>query len=213
MNIIILPVGQLSTNCYLVIDRKVKQCLIIDPGDDADYIQRVVADEGVKPLQIIATHAHFDHILAATELQLAYNIPFTLHKKDEFLLKRMQDSARYFTGVNAGPPPKISGYLKAKQMVRLGNTSFSIIETPGHTPGSITLYCRKEKLAFVGDLLFAEGGVGRTDFSYSSFNNLKRSIQKILKLSPGTLLLPGHGPQTTVSAERKYHPVQDQNQL
>lgn len=204
-----LVVGQLQTNCYLSIDRNSRQCLIIDPGDDADYIMRVIADEKVEPERAIATHGHFDHIMAGTELQLAYNIPFAIHAKDEFLVKRMQESARYFTGITAGPPPKITSQLKQGQRLRLGKTSFAVIETPGHTPGSLTLYCEKEKVAFVGDLLFADGGVGRTDFSYSSHKKLESSIRKILKFPPETVLLSGHGPETSVDDERRFHQTEE----
>jgi len=205
MNIITLPVGQLQTNCYIVIDRQTSKALIIDPGDDADYIQRIIADERVKPVGIIATHGHFDHILAATELQLAYNIPFSINAKDEFLVKRMGESARYFTGVSSGPPPKISSHLTPGQKITLSKTNLKVVETPGHTPGSLTLYCETEKIAFVGDLLFADGGIGRTDFSYSSHSKLERSIKKILKLPPETVLLSGHGSETTIANERPFH--------
>src|SRR3989344_5632855 len=92
-----LQVGQLKTNCYLVIEDD--KCVIIDPGDDADYIQRIITDEGVKPIKIIATHGHYDHILAVAELKLAYGVPFLMHKADEFLLARMQSSAKRFSKI------------------------------------------------------------------------------------------------------------------
>ena len=205
MNVITLPVGQLQTNCYVVVDRQTSKAFIIDPGDDADYIQRIITDEGVKPTQIIATHGHFDHILAVTELELAYKIPFSVHPKDEFLINSMQESARYFTGINPGPPPKISNSLKQGQKIALGKAQFTIIETPGHTPGSICLYCKTENVVFVGDLLFADGGVGRTDFSYSNTENLHHSLKMILTLPGKTVVLSGHGPETTISKEREYH--------
>src|SRR3990172_979126 len=105
-----LSVGQLQTNCYLV--KEVGKCVIIDPGDDADYIQRIIADENLIPTKIIATHGHFDHILAVYELKLAYNIPFLMSKYDEFLLKRMSSSAKKFTKITTGLPPKVDNYLK-----------------------------------------------------------------------------------------------------
>jgi hydroxyacylglutathione hydrolase len=199
MKIRTLKVGVLKSNCYLAIHEKSNECLIIDPGDDGDYIQRVVADEGVKPIAIIATHGHFDHILAAYELQAAYNIPFMIHKEDEFLLNRMQSSATHFTGVNnPPPPPKIDKYLVPGELeirnykpARAGE--LKIIPTPGHTPGGISLYFKKEKTVFVGDLIFDGGHVGRTDFAYSSSVDLQKSIQKIKKLPSGMTIYPGHG--------------------
>lgn len=207
-----LPVGQLQTNCYLVIDED--KCLIVDPGDDADYIQRVIADEEVKPTKIIATHGHFDHILAVTELKLAYKIPFLMHGKDEFLLKRMKSSAAHFSRISSDPPPKIDKYFKegdkliiSHQSLRArghGPEALTIVHTPGHTPGSISLYSKDSTLVFVGDLMFAGGGVGRTDFAYSNHSDLIDSIQKLLKFSSDTIVYSGHGEETTMGNLKKY---------
>ena len=200
-----IVVGQLQANCYLIFDSEKKEACIVDPGDDADYITRVIADEKITPTQIIATHGHFDHIMAAAELQLAYNIPFLIHQKDEFLVKRMNETAEHFIGVKAGPSPRISANLEGGKKLSVGKTRIEIIETPGHTPGSISLYDKKAGFVFVGDLLFAGGGVGRTDFSYSSQNMLEHSIEKILQLPEETILYCGHGLETTVADERPNH--------
>lgn len=205
MKIRLIVVGQLQTNCYLIIDKHKQEAIIIDPGDDADYISRVINDEKVKPSQIIATHGHFDHIMVAAELQLAYKIPFFIHKEDKFLIKRMNQSARYFTGIGEGIPPKINGYLEKSENIILGRSRLKIIETPGHTPGSISLYNKNDNTLFVGDLLFAGGGVGRTDFSYSSSEELNKSINIILKLPGQTTIYSGHGPETTIKNESKLH--------
>lgn len=191
-----LPVGQLQTNCYLVIDES--KCIIIDPGDDADYIQRIIADEGVQPLTIVATHGHYDHILAVSELKLAYGIPFLMHKKDEFLLSRMNASAKRFSKIKSDPPPKVDQYLTKDFKLTITHYSLFIIHTPGHTPGSISLYNKETKSVFVGDLIFDGGGVGRTDFAYSSSDDLKNSVKKILKFPPKTKVYSGHGNETTI---------------
>lgn len=195
-----LPVGQLQTNCYLVIDSG--KVLIIDPGDDADYIQRIISDLEVKPTQIIATHGHYDHILAAGELKLAYNIPYLMHKQDVFLLKRMKNSARHFSGISAGPTPKVDKYLDQGDDLKIGNCKLKIIYTPGHTPGSVSLYSKKDKVLFVGDVIFAGGGIGRTDFAYSSLSDLKKSIKRLIKLPASTVFYPGHGEETSIKAAR-----------
>ena len=197
-----LIVGQLSTNCYLVYEDKSSQALIIDPGDDADYIIRTLSDLQVKPKAIVATHGHFDHILAVTELKLAYTIPFMMNKKDEFLLARMQDSAKFFTESKENFSPKIDKYLKNKLVI--GHLSFDIIHTPGHTPGSLSFYFKKYKILFCGDLAFARG-VGRTDFTYSSEKDLKLSLDKILKLPSETRVLSGHGEETTIKKIKMYN--------
>jgi glyoxylase-like metal-dependent hydrolase (beta-lactamase superfamily II) len=191
--IITLVVGQLATNCYLLIDRKTQELMIIDPGDDADYIERVVSDFNAKPQMIVATHGHFDHILAGFELQTAYSIPFYIHKKDEFLVKDLQARANHWLRVASPPPPKIDGYLKEKDTIRIGFMALTVLETPGHTPGGISLSWRGENITFVGDLIFANGGVGRTDFSYSSIKDLDKSLKKVLSLSSDTEVFSGHG--------------------
>ena len=152
-----LTVGQLATNCYLVFDRKSQEGLIIDPGDSADYIMRVLADEKVRPLKILATHGHFDHLLAATELKLAFGIPLLSHKKDEFLVKNIQKSADYFLLEKQGakrrhflqsepidPPPSVDGFLKEGQKISFGRHKLEVLETPGHTPGSICFYLKEK---------------------------------------------------------------------
>jgi glyoxylase-like metal-dependent hydrolase (beta-lactamase superfamily II) len=197
-----LVVGQLSSNCYLVTVEN-DDTLIIDPGDDADYIQRKIADERLNPVSIIATHGHFDHILAVVELKLAYNIPYLMSKSDEFLLGRTQSSTEYFTGgTDAVSPTKIDSGLDANT-ISIGSVRFKVIKTPGHTPGSVSLYCKKEKVLFVGDLIFAGGGIGRYDFVYSSKKDLIKSIENIIKLPDDTIVYPGHGDQTTIGEEKE----------
>ena len=194
-----LVVGQLQTNCYLVFDEKNSEAIIIDPGDNAEYIMRILNDLDVKPTKIVATHGHFDHILAVNELKLAYKIPFLMSKKDEVLLKWMRKSCKFFTGFDPGPPPKIDKYLN--KLLEVGDLKFEIIETPGHSPGSISLYSNKLGVVFVGDVIFAGGGVGRTDFSYSSQKDLEESIKKLLKLPKNTIVYSGHGAETTIGGE------------
>lgn len=188
-----LPVGQLATNCYLIFDRESGEGLIIDPGDDADYIMRIIADEKIKPLKILVTHGHFDHILAVTELSLNYQIPFLIHKKDEFLVKNAQRSAEHFlTTEKIIPPPPVDEFLKEGQKIPFGNYQLEVLETPGHTPGSVCFHLKTDNILFCGDTIFKDG-VGRTDFSYSSPDDLEKSLQKIFSLPSQTTLYPGHG--------------------
>ena len=198
-----LVVGQLKTNCYLVKEEKSKKTIIIDPGDDAEYITNIINEEKIKPIMILATHGHFDHILASLPLKLIYKIPLLIHKDDEFLLKRLGSSANYFLGVNDSLNTGIDRYVRKGDKIVLSKETFEIIETPGHTPGSISIINKKEKIIFVGDLVFSEGGVGRTDFSYGSNNILSKSIKKILKLSNDTKVYSGHGEETTVKDIKK----------
>jgi hydroxyacylglutathione hydrolase len=201
-----LVVGQMGDNCYLLIDQKSHSCIIVDPGEDASYIAETVSTLGVTPIMILATHGHFDHILAAHELQMIYAIPFCIHKEDVFLLSRMKESAEHFLGHTVVEmAPVITTYLNDKEIIRLGKSNLHILHVPGHTPGGICIYDKKERILLVGDTIFENGGVGRTDFSYSSQEQLVKSISMILSLPASTILYPGHGNQTTVGTEKKYH--------
>jgi len=203
MRVIKLRLGQLQTNCFLVIDRLTDKALIIDPGDEADFIISKIQEEEIKPTAIIASHGHFDHLMAVNELKLAFEIPFWLSKKDAFLIKRIRSSAQYFAQVDPGPAPQADGYLSQGDKICFGKEKLTVIETPGHTPGGISLYSKKEKLVFTGDTLFAGGDIGRTDYSYGDSQVLEKSIKRILKLPKETIIYPGHGEETTVEEERK----------
>lgn len=184
-----LILGSFSSNCYLVFDEKSKETLIVDPGDAADYIERVVSDLGLTPILIVATHGHVDHVLACEELKLAYGISFAASPKDTFLLGRIRHGAIF---------PTIDRALKEGDEISVGRATFRVIETPGHTPGSICLYSRENKVAFVGDLVFKGGGIGRYDFPYSDKAKLYKSVKKILDLPGKTVFYPGHGEEILV---------------
>jgi len=205
LDIVTLTVGQLQTNCYLVIDGTTSDALIIDPGDDADYIERIISDKRLNPKSIIATHGHFDHILAVTELTLAYKIPFLIHKDDEFLVSNMQNSAKHFEGIDVDPPPRIDKFIDELNLITVGSHSLRVFHTPGHTPGSLSIYNKKQSFLICGDLLFAGGAVGRTDFSYSDPKLLAQSLSKVLLLSQDTIVYPGHGDRTKIGIERSIY--------
>jgi len=204
LEVLTLVVGQMQENCYLVYDTNTFEAIIIDPGDDADYIEKIIADHKLIPQLILATHGHFDHIMAVMELKLAYNIPFKIHKEDEFLVKNMSLSAKHFLGI-VTQPPIIDGFLNPKASIKIGSHTLEIIETPGHTPGSCCFYFKKENISFTGDLLFAGGGVGRTDFSYSNPEAFKKSLQEIFKLPSEITIYSGHGRSSTLKKEISYH--------
>lgn len=201
-----LVVGQMGANCYLVYDEKTKEGYIIDPGDESEYVMNNVRTVGMQPTHIIATHGHFDHIMGALALQATYQIPFLMHQADTFLLTRMKETAEHFLGAGpVDPPPLVTQTLDNMDTVAIGETASQVLHTPGHTPGSICLYLKKEKMIFVGDSLFAGGGLGRTDFSYADKDTLHTSILHILSLPDDTVVYPGHGEKTTVAREKIYH--------
>ncbi|KPJ70398.1 hypothetical protein AMJ51_02040 [Microgenomates bacterium DG_75] len=196
-----LVVGQLQTNCYLVWDEESRQAIIIDPGDDGDYIIRKVLDLQLGPKAIVATHGHVDHILAVTELKLAFRRPFWIHQGDLFLVRRMQASAKHWFGIEVDPPPEIDKFIKEGELIKFGKEQLKVMETPGHSPGGVSLY--GGGVLFSGDTLFCRG-VGRYDFSYASREDLFASIKnKLFKLPDETRVYPGHGPETTIGEEKE----------
>lgn len=197
-----LTVGLLATNCYLIIAPRQKEAVIVDPGDDAEHITNYLTQWELKPKLIVATHGHFDHLLAARAIQLAYNTPFLIHSGDVFLLQRMAASAKRFLGLSViDPPPHVSRVLNEGDRINIGNTSLQVKHTPGHTPGSICLYLRDKAVVFGGDLIFSGGGYGRTDFVYSSKSQLGTSLKKIFRLPGKVIVFPGHGESTTLKNE------------
>lgn len=199
------PLGELSTNCYFIEHKKLGEVWIIDPADASDFISQKCLDLNVKVSKIIATHGHFDHILAAQELSLIYNQPLLIHPRDQFLLTRMHETAEHFLGHKVEQhEPTMVDKLSIRELDWLGEPVL-FIETPGHTPGSISLYFSSIGALFTGDTLFATGSVGRTDFSYSDSNDLKKSLQTLLHFSPETVIYPGHGEQSTVKNEKPFH--------
>lgn len=200
-----LIVGQLQTNCYLAwphfsplageANPQDNGAIIIDPGDDADFIIRKIQDLKLQPTFIVATHGHFDHVLAVTELRLAFKIPFLIHQADLFLLKRLQETTKYFTGTETDPILPPDEFVKEGDLIKFGNEKLKVIETPGHTPGSIALFT--PGILFSGDTVFAQG-VGRTDFAYASPKKLENSLKKLFKLPNKTVVYPGHGSTTAI---------------
>jgi hydroxyacylglutathione hydrolase len=202
-----LPVGQMAANCHILSDTRTSEAIIIDPGDDAEYILQAVTQASLTPVSIVATHGHFDHIMAASELQIIFNIPFKMHRDDVFLLKRMTESAKHFLGFTPDlPAPMEPVPIQGEGELWVGEKVLRILEVPGHTPGSIALYDPEDNLVVVGDLMFAGGGIGRTDFAYGDPDKLRNSVMKILAMPRETVLYTGHGPETTVSAELAYAP-------
>ncbi len=192
MKIYHFVLGPLKSNCY-VIEAK-DQCVLIDPGDEADFILNFILSNRLELVGILETHGHFDHIGAAGEIQLSFDVPLYINKKDEFLIERLKETAEYFLGYDPHylKPKNIKFFDENTDKFRVGNFEFEIIWTPGHTPGSSIFIIKDQKYAFIGDTIF-EDGIGRTDFSYSSPTNMRKSIQKILELPDDTLLYPGHG--------------------
>jgi hydroxyacylglutathione hydrolase len=195
-----LPVGGMKTNAYLVSDRDSSTLVVVDPGDDAQYLMDHVSASGKTPAGILLTHGHFDHCIAAFELQVSYGIPVYLQKLDQFLIGRLRETAsRYLGYAVVEPPPRIDRPLDREKTLDIGSLHIGIIACPGHTPGSLSY--RFGNSVLTGDTVFADGLVGEWNHAYSSKTDLTASVNRILALPSDTVLYPGHGEETTVGRE------------
>ncbi len=203
MVLIRLIVGPLQVNCYILADEKIKEAVIIDPGDDADNILNIIKEKGFNVKYIINTHAHFDHVGANKALKEATGAELLMHEADAQVLATVSNQSRSF-GLTPVVSPPADRYVKHGDIVTAGEVSLKILHTPGHTPGGISLL--EEGLVLTGDSLFA-GSIGRTDFPGGDLLTLLRSIKTNLMVLPDeTKVFPGHGPASTIGEERRENP-------
>lgn len=200
-----LVVGPVSTNCYLGIHEESKEALIVDPGDRADQIQAMIEREGVKPVAILLTHGHFDHMMAAEELRRIYDIPVYAGEKEQEVLENAD--LNLSTGfIRKSYTMKADHYLSDGEELVLAGSRIKVLETPGHTPGGCCYYLAGEGILFSGDTLFCRS-VGRTDFPGGSFAEIKKSIKEKLFLLPQeTICYCGHGEGTRIGQEMERNP-------
>jgi glyoxylase-like metal-dependent hydrolase (beta-lactamase superfamily II) len=191
-----VPVGALEANCYIIAEEETGRAMIIDPGDEPDRILELA--EGLQVQFIVLTHAHFDHVGAVAELKEATGARVALHEADQEVYGSVADQAAFWGyKLPSLPPPDI--LLKEGDELAFGKVVFTVIHTPGHTPGGICLY--SESLVITGDTLFA-GSVGRTDFPGGSLSHLKASFRRLMALPDDTTVLSGHGSASTIGRER-----------
>ncbi len=204
INIELIPAGYMETNCYVVWEDKSADAIIIDPGGSSDAIIGFIAENKLHPIMIVNTHSHADHIGANLILKNEYNCPILIHSAEAAHLTDANLNLSAFIGFTepiSAPPERL---LNDGDTIQLGNSSFKVIHTPGHTPGGICLY--NGSILFSGDTLFA-GSIGRTDFPGGSFEQLIESIKvKLMALPDEVKVYPGHGPSTTIGIERTDNP-------
>ncbi|HEY1273102.1 MAG TPA: MBL fold metallo-hydrolase [Terriglobales bacterium] len=201
----ILPVGPLQCNCSILGDEATHEAIVIDPGDEIDDILALVRKHRLQVKQIIITHAHIDHVGGASKLRQGTGAPILLNQNDYALLKMLDVQAAWI----GMPPPgevNIDQDLGPADTVKAGSLSAQVLHTPGHTEGSVCLYFELEKKLIAGDTLFA-GSIGRTDLPGGSYKKILSSLhERVLALPDETVVVPGHGPLTTIGVERATNP-------
>jgi hydroxyacylglutathione hydrolase len=201
----ILPVGPLECNCSIIGDETTREAMVIDPGDAIEDVLALVRKHNLQVKQIVITHAHIDHVGGAMKLREATGAPILLNQNDYALLKMLDVQAAWI-GMASPGPVTIDDSLGQADTVKAGSLSAEVIHTPGHTEGSVCLYFPLEKKLIAGDTLFA-GSIGRTDLPGGSFKKIIQSLhEKVLALPGETVVVPGHGPLTTIGEEKESNP-------
>lgn len=199
-----LPIGLLSSNCYVLYDPAAGTALVIDPGfTEADALLSQLETLNVRVTALLNTHGHFDHVSGNALLQ-HLGAPLGIHPQDRDLLLRGGGAAWF--GLAYPPSPEPDFELEHGSTLTCGSLTVEVIHTPGHSPGSVCLYVPQEKLLLTGDTLFAGGGVGRTDLPGGDPRALTRSLQRLLSLPHDTRIYPGHGPAGTLEHEARTSP-------
>jgi hydroxyacylglutathione hydrolase len=200
-----LETGPLLVNTFIVGDEKTKEAAVIDPGGDVDRILMVLAENQLKCIFIINTHTHFDHIGGNVELKNVTGAPLVTHPDEVSGLARSEEAARLFGYdiPSSGSPDRL---VRAGDVIKVGSLSLRVVEIRGHSPCGIALILDDQKIAFVGDSLFA-GSIGRTDFAGGNMGFLLSDVRdNLFTLPDDTVVYPGHGPATSIGREKKFNP-------
>ena len=203
MKIVQIPNGQFVENCYLVTDEASRECVVIDPGEEAGLILRRITEAGVRTVAIWVTHAHLDHVMGVPRLSRETGAPIYLHPADRELYDHViQQGLAFGIRVESLPPPDRE--FVPGETVRVGTVGFTVRHAPGHSPGSVCLV--GDGVVFTGDVLFA-GSIGRTDLTLGDPAAMSASLVRFIEtLPPDTVVYPGHGPRTTLTREKQSNP-------
>lgn len=206
MQYLTIPVTAFQQNCSIIWCETTLECAFIDPGGDTDKLIAAVNKHGLQPIGVFLTHAHLDHVGGTLALAQHYQIPISgPHEADKYWLDALPVQAKQF-GLPHCDAFVPDVWLHAGDSLTLGQQTLEIIHTPGHTPGHVVLFHREQGIAFVGDVLF-NGSIGRSDFPGGNHQQLIRSIKtQLWSLGDDVIVIPGHGPNTTIGHERLHNP-------
>ena len=208
MDIAIFTFNPFSENTYILYDDS-KECVIIDPGCSNNGEQKQLTDfiesNSLKPVKLVNTHCHIDHVLGNKFVSEKYNLPLVSHKGEEVVLA-MQPQISTMYGIAYDPSPEITQFLEDGDTLKFGNTTLKVLFTPGHSPASISFYNEENSIVIGGDVLF-QGSIGRTDLPGGNFDTLAKSIrQKFYVLPDDVTVYSGHGSSTTIGEEKRTNP-------
>ena len=188
-----------------------KECVIIDCGayyeEEHEALQHYIDSNQLKPIHLLATHAHLDHNFGAVRLYHQYGLKVEICEEDKELVEHLPEQAKTLFGMTISEErPQVGRLLKDGDTITFGSHTLRVLQTPGHTHGSCLFYCEEEHTAFTGDTLFRMS-IGRTDFAEGSWAEMDNSLKNVIsKLPKETVVLSGHGPQSTIADELQYNP-------
>jgi glyoxylase-like metal-dependent hydrolase (beta-lactamase superfamily II) len=197
-----------AENSFVLSD-ETGECIIVDAGCDSSsekaILDEYITNNNLKPVALVNTHGHVDHVVGSRYVTHKYNIPFWCHAEDVPVIATAQKQGEFF-GFNIEEPPVVSKYLTENEDIQFGHSSLKVLHVPGHSPGSTALYCKEQKFVIVGDVLF-NGSIGRTDLPGGDYDAIMNSIMgKLMKLPDDTIVYPGHGPKTSIHQEALTNP-------
>jgi glyoxylase-like metal-dependent hydrolase (beta-lactamase superfamily II) len=202
---VILPVGLLQCNCSIFGDEATREAIVVDPGDNIDEIQAILAEHQLKVTAIVITHAHIDHVGGAAKLKAATGAPVHMNARDQFLYDGLAMQAGWL-GMPVPEKTDIDTDARDGHKLTLGAAEFHVLHTPGHTPGSLSIWIPAERTLVAGDTLFKDS-IGRTDLPGGDGRAILRSIKtQLLPLPEDATVVCGHGPNTTVGREKVRNP-------
>ncbi len=210
MKVVTLSFNDFCVNTYVVIDPETYECARVDPGmfdtTETSRLVKTIESMHLKPVHLINTHQHIDHVMGNDFIDQLYGLKPEANKNDDFLAVRLVEQAQSF-GLRRSPQiVPVSTYLTNGDIVRIGNGQLKVLTVPGHSPGSIALYDEKDAFVITGDALFC-GSIGRTDLPGGDYDILLQSIrEKLFTLPNDTVVLPGHGPASTIGDEKRLNP-------
>lgn len=202
--------NHLSENTYVVSDESL-ECVIIDCGafynDEKAALVQYIDDNGLKPVHLLATHGHFDHNFGIDLIYEHYGLLVEVSADDNHLISNLPGQFMDMIGAPLHRKyPPVGRFFTNSETIRFGSHELEVLKTPGHTPGGVTFYCKKDGIAFTGDTIF-KMSIGRTDFPGGSYSDMMSSLKEVIaKLPAETIIYSGHGPKTTLATELRYNP-------